>query len=218
MLACKNLTLNYYENMEMATLKEISIKLPSNGIIGITGASGSGKSSFLYALAGLKQKYCTGDVIYGKDQNYSKLSEKEMIKLRGRDFGFVFQKHFLISYLTVMENALVVLNNYDKREEAKTLLKCLSMEEFEERKPKTLSVGQCQRVAIVRALLNNPKVIFADEPTAALDSKSCHQVMELLKEISKDKLVLLVSHDKKVFPYFTECLHFEDGRIVGAER
>ncbi|MBX4271786.1 ABC transporter ATP-binding protein [Clostridium estertheticum] len=209
---CKNVYLNYYKEKKISTLKNINIELPNKGIVGIVGASGAGKSSFLYSLAGLKNKFIAGDVFY-KDFNYTEHKEIDMSKLRKEKFGFIFQKHFLIPYLTVEENVLVGLNDNNFLSAAHNYLDMLGIGEYKNEKTSVLSGGELQRVSIVRGILHKPTVIFADEPTAALDRDSSKVVMDLLKSISKDALVLVVSHDHDLYSYFDYKVGFKDGEI-----
>ncbi len=209
---CKDLYLNYYEDKKSASLKNINISLPQTGIVGIVGPSGSGKSSFLYSLAGLKKQYVTGQLTYN-GMDCLKCDDKELSKINKSQFGFIFQKHFLIPYLTTIENILVGVNDVKYVSEARKWMKVLSIDQYENKLVTELSGGECQRVAIARGLLHKPKVVFADEPTAALDKISCEIVMESFKKMRQNTLFLIVSHDANVQRYFDYTIKFMDGAI-----
>lgn len=197
-----------------AALRNITLSLDAEGLIGIKGPSGSGKSTLLYTMAGLK-KPTSGKVLYNSADLFS-MHIPELTSLRRKDFGFIFQQHFLIDYLTVLENTLVTLNINTKsvREKAMEMLEQLKISQYAQKFPHQLSGGQCQRTAIVRALMNNPKVIFADEPTAALDHKSTCEVMELLSEYAKHAMVIFVTHDESLLKYTDQVISISDGEIV----
>jgi len=197
-----------------AALKDVNLSLNTKGLVGILGPSGSGKSSLLYTMAGLKYP-TSGQVFYG-NMDFSTMAISELASLRRKEFGFIFQQHFLINYMTVLENALVPLNLNTRRvrRKAMILLERLGVEKCANKYPHQLSGGQRQRVAIVRALMNDPKVIFGDEPTAALDHESAGEVMELLLEYTKNALVVIVTHDESILEKADAMIHIRDGLIV----
>ncbi|HAU86560.1 MAG TPA: ABC transporter ATP-binding protein [Lachnospiraceae bacterium] len=209
-IICKDITLFYKSNI---ALKNVNLKIEQNGLYGIVGASGSGKSSLLYSLAGFKNNNLRGEIWYD-DVELTKLKNKQILEMRRKDFGFIFQKHFLIPYLNVLDNVLVSSNDYKNREKALEYLDKLGIQELAKNKIYKMSGGECQRVAIARALVNDSKVIFADEPTAALDSTMTQVVMKMLKEISKERVVFIVTHDRQVFDYFDRTIELYDGAIV----
>lgn len=197
------------------TLKNITLNLPSNGILGVVGPSGSGKSSLLYALAGMKNKYVKGEILY-EGKNITTFDEDTLADMRRTMCAFIFQKHYLIQHLNVIEN-IQVSNRGSSDKEIDLLLSKLGIEDIKFRFPREISGGESQRAAIIRAFANSPKVIFADEPTAALDSRYTKCAMELFKEKSKQCLIVLVSHDRNVFDYFNYKIELEDGRIVARD-
>lgn len=211
----KNVNLIYEVENEGGTpaLSDVSLNVQGTGLVGILGPSGSGKSSLLYTMAGLKQP--TSGVIEYEGTDLASLSPSDLASLRRKNFGFIFQQHFLIKYMTVLENVLVPLNqnNAEVRKQAKYLLKRLGIEQHANKYPHQLSGGQRQRVAIARALMNKPKVIFGDEPTAALDFSSAQEVMSLLSEYTKDTLVVIVTHDVRILKNAKSLIHVKDGKI-----
>lgn len=194
-------------------LRDVTLSLNGTGLVGIQGSSGSGKSSLLYTMAGLKRP-TFGQVFYGK-LDITTMNPSVLATLRRREFGFIFQQHFLINYMTILENILVPLNINNKQTRAKALLllERLGIEKYANKRPYQLSGGQRQRAAIARALMNNPKVIFGDEPTAALDHKSASEVMELLSEYTKDTMVVIVTHDERILENADTMIYIRDGSI-----
>jgi len=212
---CKNMNLVYDEDKEVQTyaLKNINLSIEENKFIGIIGPSGSGKSSLLYCLAGLKVPN-TGCVYY-KDRSLNMFEPDEKASLRKKDFGFIFQKHFLIDYMTVMENVLTAVNDNssESRNKALSLLRKLNIDQLANKMPYQLSGGQNQRAAIARAFMNDPKVIFADEPTASLDHSNANEVMNILADF-KDKItIIVVTHDEAILQNADEIIHLWDGSI-----
>src|SRR4030042_1808009 len=181
MLHGENLTLQYKDGEgRVEALHEISFAAEDHQFVGILGPSGCGKSSLLYMLSGLRRP--TKGEVYLDDRPYSKMSESERVGLRRTEFGFVFQQHFLINYLTALENVMVSAPLQDKAhaEQAKALLADLGLGNKLHRFPYDLSGGAPQRVAIARAMIHRPRVIFADEPTGLLDRRTGLQVIALL--------------------------------------
>ncbi len=211
----KNVNLVYDMDKEAGTaaLKNVNLSLGENGLIGILGPSGSGKSSLLYMMAGLKCP-SSGQVFYG-NMDYSVMKPPVLASLRRKEFGFIFQQHFLIHYMTVLENIMVPinLNNKPIRDKAMSLLERLGVAQFANKFPYQLSGGQRQKVAIVRALMNDPKVIFGDEPTAALDHASAGEVMALISEYTKNATVIIVTHDESILNNANIIIHVWDGAI-----
>ena len=197
---------------KMYALGGFDLELPDTGLIGFIGPSGSGKSTLMYCLSTLK-KPTAGEILYnGKDIINIKNSERE--NLRRKEFGFVFQRHFLIPYMPAVDNVVIAMdeNNAKARERAEGLLKELGLSGRElGKRPSKLSGGQRQRVAIARAMANRPSVLFADEPTAALDHENAFSVMKVLKEYSKKHLVLVITHDISILKDADQIIEMWDG-------
>ncbi|HEY5561117.1 MAG TPA: ABC transporter ATP-binding protein [Clostridiaceae bacterium] len=216
MLKIDNTNLIYDIGKEVQTyaLKNINLTLEGNRMIGVMGPSGSGKSSLLYVMAGLKIP-TSGTITYN-NTDLSKLTPKKAAELRLKDFGFIFQRHFLIDYMTVLENVLTPINSdsMEGKLKALNLLERLKISHLANKKPFQLSGGQRQRVAIARALINDPKVIFADELTAALDHKSAKEVMDFLDEYKRKALIIVVTHDPSILENADDIVNIRDGVIV----
>lgn len=197
-------------------LKDISLKFENKGMTFILGKSGSGKSTLLNLIGGL-DKYDKGDMLI-LEESTKNFKSKDFDTYRNNYIGFVFQEFNIIEDYTVYENIILALELQDKKvdsNEIDRLLKKLEIEEFKERKVNELSGGQKQRVAIARALIKKPKIILADEPTGNLDSNTGSQVMDLLKEISKDTLVIVVSHNVDYAKEYNDrIIEIEDGIIT----
>ena len=199
-------------------LNDVSIKFRENEFVSILGPSGSGKTTLLNIIGGLDH-YTSGDlIINGKSTKKYKDSDWDVY--RNRSIGFVFQSYNLISHQSVLSNVelALTLSGVSKEErvkKAKEVLKKVGLEKHINKKPSQLSGGQMQRVAIARALINNPDILLADEPTGALDSKTSIQIMNLLQEIAKDKLVIMVTHNPELAQkYSTRIVSLADGKIT----
>lgn len=214
MLTLKNIK-KIYDNRNVA-LSNINLNFRKNEFVTILGPSGSGKTTLLNIIGGL-DRYTTGDIIingmstkYFKDRNWD--------YYRNSCIGFIFQDYNLIKHLTVYKNvemSLTLSGIKNKKNMVVETLKKVGLEKHIHKKPSELSGGQMQRVAIARALVNNPEIILADEPTGALDSQTSAEVMEIIKEISKDKLVIMVSHNEKLARrYSSRIINIKDGVII----
>ncbi|AKN30545.1 ABC transporter [Clostridium carboxidivorans P7] len=216
----ENVNLIYDIDKEVPTyaLKNINLSLDGRNFIGIMGPSGSGKSSLLYALAGFKIP--TSGKVYYNDLDYSKVSPSENENIRRREFGFIFQRHFLIDYMTVMQNVLTPINDDSKTSKAKafSILNSFGIAHLADKKPHQLSVGQRQLTAIARALINDPKVIFADEPTAALDHTSAKKVINFLENYKKDTMIIIVTHDHSILKNADHVINMLDGTIESIDK
>ena len=193
MFEIKNISMIYdmEKTEKVYALGGFDLTLPDKGLIGIIGPSGSGKSTLMYCLSTLK-KPTDGQILYnGKELINLKDSERE--KVRRTEFGFVFQRHFLVPYMSALDNVTVAAtkNGQETINKAKKLLAGFGLGDKEICKiPAKLSGGQRQRTAIARAMINEPKVLFADEPTAALDHENAFAVMKILKDILKEMDIL----------------------------
>ncbi|PNW39668.1 UNVERIFIED_CONTAM: ABC transporter ATP-binding protein [Euhalothece sp. KZN 001] len=203
---------------EIPILKGINWEANKGSIQLLMGPSGSGKTTFISILAGLLTP-SQGNV-YLLGQEITKLSRKKRTAFRRRHIGFIFQNFNLFPALTAAENVEIILNvkgiqGKKARYEAQLLLEQVGLELYANQKPRDLSGGQKQRVAVARALAGNPPLIMADEPTAALDSKSGHQVTELLRRLAKENscTVLIVTHDPRIRDVADQITYLEDGLI-----
>ena len=199
-------------------LKSVDLKFRENEFVAILGPSGSGKTTLLNIIGGL-DKYDSGDLIIN-NKSTKKFKKKEWDAYRNNCIGFIFQSYNLITHISVLDNVEMgmTLSGISKRKrkaKALELLNKVGLKEHAHKRPNQLSGGQMQRVAIARALANNPSVILADEPTGALDSKTSIQIMELIKEISKDKLVIMVTHNPDLAEeYANRVVEFKDGELT----
>jgi len=191
--------------------REVSLNVAQGEFLGILGPSGSGKSSLLYLLSGLKVPSSGSISFEGKD--LQRLSETERATTRLKDFGFVFQYPYLLGYLTALENVVLARPDQDPEERAKELLVTLGLGDKKHRQPHELSGGERQRVCVARALLGNPRVIFADEPTASLDHKNGLQVVQLLNQHRGDGALIIVTHDPTMLEGADRIVRLEDGQV-----
>ena len=219
MLELKNITKVYgTASEEVKALKGISIKFREAEFVSILGASGCGKTTLLNIIGGL-DRYTTGDlIINGKSTKNFK--DRDWDAYRNYKVGFVFQSYNLISHQTILSNVELALtiggiSKKERKERAIKALEEVGLKDHIHKKPNQLSGGQMQRVAIARALVNNPDIILADEPTGALDTKTSVQVMEILKKISKDKLIIMVTHNPDLAKeYSSRIIKILDGNIT----
>jgi putative ABC transport system ATP-binding protein len=198
-------------------VRDVSISIEDHQFVGILGPSGSGKSSLLYLLSGLRQA-TTGE-IYLDDRAYGKIPANERVALRRTEFGFVFQQHFLINYLTALENVMVAAPVQDKAhaEQARALLADLGLGDKLHRFPYELSGGERQRVAIARAMIHRPRVIFADEPTGLLDRRTGLQVMALLRGYREHGSLIAVTHNPEILTEADLVVTIREGQIAGVK-
>jgi putative ABC transport system ATP-binding protein len=195
--------------------RNITLDVRPNEFLGILGPSGSGKSSLLYLLSGLKVP-SQGTVRF-EGRSLSSLGEENRSRLRLREFGFVFQQPFLLGYLTALENVLIAAPHTPGEPRARELLDRLGLSDKTHRRPHELSGGERQRVCVARALLGNPKVIFADEPTAALDHQNGEHVVQLLNQHREGGSLVMVTHDKSMLAEADRIVNLVDGSVVEAE-
>jgi putative ABC transport system ATP-binding protein len=215
MLHGENLTLTFQDgDRTLDAVHDVSITIQDHQFIGILGPSGSGKSSLLYLLSGLR--VATQGEVYLDDRPYSTMPERERVALRRTEFGFVFQQHFLINYLTVQENVMVAAPQQDKAHaaQAKALLADLGLGDKLHRFPYELSGGERQRTAVARAMIHRPRVIFADEPTGLLDRRTGMQVMGLLRGYREQGSLIAVTHNPEILSEADLVVTLRDGRIA----
>lgn len=213
MITLERITKKY---ADQTVLNQMSYLFRDTGITCVLGASGSGKSTLLNLLAGFDTNY-KGEITVC-DEKITAMTPEELCQFRQKHIGFVFQSYNLISGYTVLENILLAaeLNGKPEEENLKhiaALLTKLGMETKAGEKVENLSGGQKQRVAIARALVNDPQILFADEPTGALDRELSNQIMDILKEIAIDRLVVVITHDRKICTWADEVISIVDGNI-----
>ena len=219
MLQLKNITKNYLSgDNEVNALKGINLEFRESEFVSILGQSGSGKTTLLNIIGGL-DRYTSGDlVINGKTTKEFK--DKDWDTYRNHSVGFVFQSYNLIPHQTVLSNVELALtisgvSKEERKRRAKEALEKVGLGDQLNKKPNQMSGGQMQRVAIARALVNDPDILLADEPTGALDSQTSEQVMEILKEISKDRLIIMVTHNPNLAEkYSSRIIRLLDGNIT----
>lgn len=220
-LSAKKLCKSFAHNGgQVHILSHIDFDLYEGDFTVIMGASGSGKSTLLYALSGM-DRATAGEVIYNGN-DIVKMRENELAKLRYTDFGFIFQQMHLVSNLTLFENVAVpgYLNKSkpaaEVRKRTEKLLEQMSVSHIKSHLPTQVSGGEQQRCAIARAVINSPRVLFADEPTGALNRKNTTDVLDLLTELNRDgQSVLMVTHDMRAALRADRILYIADGKIIG---
>ena len=219
MLKIKNISKSYKTgDFVQNALKNINLEFRESEFVAILGPSGSGKTTLLNIIGGL-DKYDDGDLIIN-NKSTKKYKNKDWDAYRNNCIGFIFQNYNLISHINILQNVemgltLSGVKSKKRRKKALELLERVGLKDHIHKKPNQLSGGQMQRVAIARALANDPKIILADEPTGALDSKTSVQIMELIKEIAKDKLVIMVTHNPELAKeYATRIIEFKDGNLI----
>jgi len=219
MLQLKNIVKNYGagDNVVRA-LRGVSLQFRKSEFVSILGPSGCGKTTMLNIIGGL-DRYNSGDLVIG-GRSTKDFKDRDWDTYRNHSIGFVFQSYNLILHQSVLQNVelALTLSGVSKRERrirAKQALEQVGLGDQIRKKPSQLSGGQMQRVAIARALVNNPEIILADEPTGALDTETSVQVMEILKEVAKDRLVIMVTHNPELAKrYSTRIIRMLDGEII----
>lgn len=202
-------------------LKGIDLSLNEGEITALVGASGSGKSTLLTIAAGL-QPASAGEIHFGGEELTS-MSQEQIRQIRAESFGFVFQSAHLVPFLTAEEQLLLMLETAgsplskpQRRKEAEKMLESVGMVHRKASYPASMSGGEKQRIAIARAIVHQPKLLFADEPTASLDSKKSHDVMELLQKLTKSLNIatLMVTHEEDMLAYADRVITMKDGHLV----
>ena len=220
MLKLIDITKEYrLEDESLLALHNLSVTFRRNEFVSILGPSGCGKTTLLNIIGGL-DRYTSGDIqVEGvSTEDYDDL---DWDTYRNQRIGFVFQSYNLIPHISVLKNVQLTLtlagvDKDESRERALEALRRVGLEKQAKKRPSQLSGGQMQRVAIARAIVGDPEIILADEPTGALDSESGVQVMELLKEVARDRLVIMVTHNGQLAEeYSTRIINLRDGEIVG---
>lgn len=219
-LEVKNLTKKYGDGSSVVTaLDKVSLNVPYGYDIAILGPSGSGKTTLLQLAGGLDKPTSGSVIVDGK--NLEEMNDKEISEFRNREMGFIFQMIHLQDFFTAKENIMLPLlvagkSKLEAENKAKNLLKQMGLSHREDHLPKELSGGEQQRVAVARALANDPKLIFADEPTGKLDKKNSEMIIDLLEKLSKDKglSVIMITHDPNVAKRFSKTIKLEHGKLV----
>ena len=214
LLVAHSLSLSFGDGQRAFTaVNDVSLTLLDRRYLAVVGPSGSGKSSLLYLLSGLRRP--TSGSVRFRGVDYAALGDAGVAALRRKSFGFIFQQHFLINYLGAMENVLVGARTTGPaaRARAMELLDRLGLAAKMDQRPYQLSVGERQRVAVARAMISEPAVIFADEPTASLDQRTGREVVRLLAEYRERGSVLVVTHDIGMTSGCDTLLEMRDGRL-----
>lgn len=219
MLELRNISKSYKTgNFKQIALKDINLKFRKSEFVCILGQSGSGKTTLLNILSGL-DRYDKGDLIIN-NKSTREFKSADWDAYRNNCIGFIFQSYNLIHHISVLDNVELGLTlsgvaKKERRKRALNMLDKVGLKKHINKKPNQLSGGQMQRVAIARAIVNNPDVILADEPTGALDTKTSKEIMNLIKEIAKDKLVIMVTHNPELAKeYATRIIELSDGKII----
>ena len=219
MLQLKNITKEYHtEGFDQKALNKVSIQFRQNEFAAVLGPSGSGKTTLLNIIGGLDH-YDSGDLIINQIST-KKYNDRDWDTYRNHRVGFVFQNYNLISHQSVLANVELALTlsgvgKKERRKRAKKALEEVGLKEHMKKRPSQLSGGQMQRVAIARALVNDPDILLADEPTGALDTATSKQVMDILKKVANDRLVIMVTHNPDLAKeYSTRIIQLQDGKVI----
>lgn len=219
MLQVKNISKKYITgDLIQSALDDVNLNLRNNEFVAVLGPSGSGKTTLLNIIGGL-DRYDNGDLIINGIST-KKYQDRDWDSYRNHSIGFVFQSYNLIPHQSILSNVELALtisgiSRSERKRRAKEVLEDVGLREHIHKKPNQISGGQMQRVAIARALINNPDILLADEPTGALDTETSIQVMELLKEVAKDRLVIMVTHNPELAEkYATRTVKLRDGKII----
>ncbi|MFO8069966.1 MAG: ABC transporter ATP-binding protein [Alkalibacterium sp.] len=219
-IMAENLVKSFGVGSEKTTvLDEVSVEINEGEFVAVMGPSGSGKTTLIFALSGM-DNFESGKVTF-EDQNISTLSEKEMADLRRNRMGFVFQQPTMLKNLNILDN-IVLPSMRDNRkkaskvsDKAKTLMEKVGIGELDKRDITQVSGGQLQRAGICRALINSPSIVFGDEPTGALNSKTSQEIMEIFSELNREGItIMFVTHDAMVAAQSERVLFMIDGKLV----
>ncbi|GHT03695.1 lipoprotein-releasing system ATP-binding protein LolD [Bacteroidia bacterium] len=216
MISCKNITKTFGD---LQVLKGIDLTISQGEIVSIVGPSGAGKTTLLQIM-GTLDKPGSGEILYEK-VNVNKLKDKELAAFRNKNIGFVFQFHQLLPEFTALENVMIpaLIGNVKQAEaekKAKEILDFLGLSDRTEHKPAALSGGEKQRVAVARALVNNPSVIFADEPSGSLDTQNKAELHQLFFDLRDrfNQTFVIVTHDEDLAKLTDRIIHMKDGKIM----
>ena len=219
MLQVKDICKQYKTgNLVQQALDHVSLRFRVSGFVAILGPSGSGKTTLLNVIGGL-DRYDSGDLVIN-GVSTSRYTDRDWDTYRNHTVGFIFQSYNLIPHQSILSNVELTLTvsgvpRAERRRRAVEALEKVGLGKHMNKRPNQLSGGQMQRVAIARALVNDPDILLADEPTGALDSETSVQVMELLKEVARDRLVIMVTHNPELAnEYATRIVRLSDGRIL----
>ena len=207
---------------KFTALEDINLEVADGEFLAIMGPSGSGKSTLINILGLLDQSY-TGEYLL-ENKSYKDVSDNELSKIRGDQLGFVFQNFKLLTTYSVYENIEIPLvyskkSQNNKHEMVADVIKKVGLKGKEKNRPSELSGGQQQRVAIARAIVNRPKLIIADEPTGALDSKTSKEIMDIFTKLNQDgTTIIMVTHDSEVAEYAMRTVYIRDGRLYNDEK
>jgi len=219
MITLSHITKTYAVGDGLTVLKDVSLQVRKNDYLGIVGASGSGKSTLLH-LMGLLDRPTSGEVVF-EGRDIATLNDEDLSHVRGRSIGFVFQAFHLIQHMSVLENVELPLfyqgvDPQERRRRAKAQLAAVGMAQRAHHRPTQLSGGEMQRVAISRALVTDPPLILADEPTGNLDSKNGQDILALFRELHGcGKTLVMITHDRSVAAGLPRVVHITDGRLEG---
>ena len=218
----ENIQKSYFMGkQELPVLKDISMNILKNEYVALMGPSGSGKSTLMNILGCLDTP--TGGKYILNEQDVSQMEDNDLAEVRNQEIGFVFQQFNLLPRLTALENVALPLvyagmSRKLRTEKARQVLEMVSLTDRSHHKPNELSGGQCQRVAITRALVNDPSIILADEPTGNLDSKTSHEIMEIFGDIhNRGNTVILVTHEEVIANHAHRIVRLRDG-IIESDR
>ena len=219
LLSCQNITKFYQEGTQQTeVLKQVSFSMQPSELVAIVGSSGSGKSSLLHTLGGLDQP-SSGEVFI-KGQSLQQMTPNALAKLRNQYLGFVYQFHHLMADFTALENVMMPMligqqNKTEAQDRAEQILSAVGLQHRISHRPSALSGGERQCVAIARALVNNPALVLADEPTGNLDHKTTESIFELIQQLNQEKQIafLLVTHDLNLAEKLNRRLIMQDGML-----